>query len=496
MSTAPLHTPALAPGRMLAHFEIKELLGRGGMGAVYKAHDQQLGRTVALKTLSPELLKSEAALARFRQEAQSASLVGHANVVQIFSFGVEQDIPYIAMEYLKGESLAARIARGPLSVNEAVDVILPVCSGVFAANHRGILHRDIKPANIFLSRQFTGLVPKVLDFGVAKLSSAKAVNGRLTATGTIMGTLLYLAPEQAMDADVDARADQYALAVVLYECLTQRTPHEGKTGYRLFQDLATGTFPRPSELVQGLPKDFEKVILAAMSVERDHRYMDLRAFGRALLRFASPTAQSRWTEHYEAPLSSFDELEQSMLGPSASAQVPERVMPATEVLPNTPRAPVAPLAATRLLPQPTRVLAEPLPPKVEVAAPAPRRPGLPRLWVALGLGAAFVMVAVLAAAAAVAYMRLSEGGRAPAPGPRVMLPDPPAQVAPIVAPQVAPAPVAVPEPVEPPAQVKAETPSKPKRRASSRKPKSPAEKPLKPVDPNDVYYTPDGVPVF
>ncbi|MDZ4693782.1 MAG: protein kinase [Deltaproteobacteria bacterium] len=291
--------PDVAPGRMIGAFRIEGLLGKGGMGAVYRATDTALDRPVALKLLSPSLGERAGALARFEQEAKSASWVNHDNVVQILSYGIKDGVPYIAMEYLRGETLAARIRKGPMSVQMACDIALPLCSGLHAAHQQGIFHRDLKPSNVILALRPTGETPKLLDFGISKLATGDAVN--LTDTGVILGTERYMAPEQAVGNAIDGRVDQFALGVVLYECVTGRHPHEGKAQYKIFADAAKGVYDRPSTLVANLPEGLEALIVRMMASEPAERFPDMRAAGRALLSFASTRIRSLWTEHYVAP---------------------------------------------------------------------------------------------------------------------------------------------------------------------------------------------------
>lgn len=518
--------PPFRPGQHVANFVIVEMIGAGGMGAVFKARDQELGRTVALKTLSPRLLSDEAANSRFRQEAQSASMVEHSNVVQIYSFGIDGHTPYIAMEFLRGESLAERLSRGVLAISEAVDIILPVCSGVFAAHHRGILHRDLKPGNIFLSRAFTGVVPKVLDFGLAKLVRTDTKDARLTASGTVMGTPLYLAPEQAMDVEPDPRADQYALGVVLYECLTGHTPHEGKNPLRLFADLTAGTFLPPSTWRADLPQELERIVLRALQPRRGERFFDVRAFGRALLPFASASAQGLWTEHYEAPASVFDALEASRTDAHEAVphtmrlgdpgEVDERWRTPTEpgdrheaVMPAKP-------GATKLLPAPTRLLPAGAPAGQAMApagvppSPSPSQKSGRRGKLLLALGAGLAALALLGLGAGLAGLwaerRAGEAGQGASTMPRVApvgapeqardsvpAPEAPAAV-PSAQPVAEPAPAPSTPPVAEPAAVAPAAPERPAKRSSKKRRAAKAKAADK--DPPEIYYTPDGVPVF
>ena len=234
----------MTPGDTVSHYRILSFLGAGGMGEVYKAEDTRLKRAVALKFLPLALLQDEHAKQRLLVEARAISALDHQNICTIHEIDESADgRVFLAMAYYEGETLKQRIARGPAPVDEALDIVIQVTRGVAAAHEAGIIHRDIKPANIFLcARQATrssadqaltgaALVPmtdeaarvKLLDFGIAKMSGEAA----LTRTGTTVGTLAYMAPENFAGGPVDARADVWSLGVVLYELLSGQQPFEG-----------------------------------------------------------------------------------------------------------------------------------------------------------------------------------------------------------------------------------------------------------------------------
>ncbi|HEX3127862.1 MAG TPA: serine/threonine-protein kinase, partial [Thermoanaerobaculia bacterium] len=218
---APGRLPDLSGVRRLSQYRIGELLGGGGMGVVYRAEDIHLGRTVALKFLNADLAGDPAAKARFLQEARAASALDHPNICTVYEIGeTGENQLYLAMPCYDGETLRARIARGPLPLNEALDLALQVSKGLARAHRQGIVHRDIKPANLMVTAD--GLV-KILDFGVAKLAG----EATLTRTGAAMGTAAYMAPEQVRGEAVDGRADLWSLGVVLYEMVTGRRPFPG-----------------------------------------------------------------------------------------------------------------------------------------------------------------------------------------------------------------------------------------------------------------------------
>jgi serine/threonine protein kinase len=228
-------------------YEIALELGRGGMGIVYKARDLQLQRWVALKFLPPRLADSEELRERFLVEARAAAALSHPNICVIHEVGDDAGQPYIAMEYVEGESLRHRIDRQPLSPNEAVALFSQVAAGLEEAHHKGIVHRDIKSANIMVTSQGQA---KIMDFGLAKAQdpgggrvfrpgetagpegpastdSPTMMPPVVTATGTVLGTVAYMSPEQALGKDLDARTDLFSLGVVLYEMATGRRPFRG-----------------------------------------------------------------------------------------------------------------------------------------------------------------------------------------------------------------------------------------------------------------------------
>ncbi|MAG71242.1 MAG: hypothetical protein CL471_13255 [Acidobacteria bacterium] len=212
---------SLEPGARLGSCEIHARIGAGGMGEIYKATDTRLNRQVAIKVLPAEMCCDETAKARFLQEARAASALDHPNICTIYEIGDTPDRQlYLAMAYYDGETLKEKLARGPLGVEEAIDIASQVAQGLTKAHAAGIVHRDIKPANLMIAAD--GLV-KILDFGIAKLAG----QNDLTQTGTALGTPTYMSPEQVQGRDVDHHADLWALGVVLYEMLSGQQPFSG-----------------------------------------------------------------------------------------------------------------------------------------------------------------------------------------------------------------------------------------------------------------------------
>ena len=252
-------------GQTVSHFEILERLGQGGMGVVYKARDLKLDRLVALKFLPPHLGGEDAAERRFLREARTASALDHANICTIYEIGETEDgRTFIAMAYVEGETLASRIARGPLSVEEALRIGTKVAQGLAEAHARGIVHRDIKPGNIAITNE--GAV-KILDFGLAMVPGA----ARITQGDTTTGTAAYLSPEQVRGEPVDPRTDVWAWGVVMYEMLTGRPPFKGDNVPAVIFSILKGD-PKPISSISPVPRTLEAIVEKALSKKSSSRY--------------------------------------------------------------------------------------------------------------------------------------------------------------------------------------------------------------------------------
>src|SRR6202142_2403925 len=286
-------------GRRIDRYELHELIGEGGMGAVYRAVDSRLGRTVALKTVVPErsgLGLTDELRQRFMREALAASKVEHRNVVQVIDFGVTSDgTPYLVMEYLRGQDLGAvlRKTRDPLAIEYVADVMLGVCAALRACHQLGIVHRDLKPSNIFLADTDTGHEIKVLDFGVSKAP----MGADLTQEGQILGTPQYLSPEQ-VNGKVGPESDQYALGVLLYVCLTKRLPFEEHQNLSLLRAIEVGRFRGPRMHRPDIPEALEAIVLRAMHTNLAERFESVHVLGQRLWEFASARGQVEWKNYY------------------------------------------------------------------------------------------------------------------------------------------------------------------------------------------------------
>jgi serine/threonine-protein kinase len=262
------------PGDVLdGRYRINSVLGRGGMGLVLEAEHLRAHKLVAIKWMSNRgLERSEAQIARFLREARAVANIQHPNVVDLYDVGDNLGTPFLVLERLSGESLRARLGRGPLSWPELEPIMLGVLRGVEAVHRAGIVHRDLKPDNIYLARDGDSLVPKVLDFGVAAIhaSTDQDLNS-LTNTGAVLGTPAYMALEQLTSGEVGARADLYALGVVMYEALSGRLPFEVRSAPELAVRLATSEPTPLAQLVPGLDRRVEALIMRLLARAPEQR---------------------------------------------------------------------------------------------------------------------------------------------------------------------------------------------------------------------------------
>ena len=259
-------------GKTLGHYRIVEKLGAGGMGVVYKAEDTRLGRAVALKFLPEQLARDPSAVERFQREARAASALDHPNICTIYEIGEHDGQPYIAMQYLQGQTLKERLGGRPLEAGELLKVALQVSDALAAAHARAIVHRDIKPANIFLTEQGQA---KVLDFGLAKLlpqGDDVTAAATLTEPGAAPGTLPYMGPEQLRGQPADLRTDVYALGCVLYEMATGQRPFRDELTTQLIDSILHRPPEPPERLNPGLPPELRPIILRCLEKDPESRY--------------------------------------------------------------------------------------------------------------------------------------------------------------------------------------------------------------------------------
>jgi eukaryotic-like serine/threonine-protein kinase len=286
-------------GDDFAQYRIAGVLGRGGMGVVYSGVHRARGHRVAIKVMHQHLAADPVARARFLREGALGQL-SHRNIVEVWEAGTHQGRPFIVMELIDGETLAARLVRdGRLTVERAVELFLPLLSAVAALHRAGIVHRDLKLNNVVLTRRESELEPVVLDFGIAKTGIGADDESSLTQTAALLGTLRYLSPEQMRSAKAaSARSDQYALGVMLYECLTGQRPFSGESQYDLMHAILTAPLVPPSAHVPGLPPALDAVVLRAMSRRPADRFSDVIALGSALLAFGDARTWASWARDF------------------------------------------------------------------------------------------------------------------------------------------------------------------------------------------------------
>lgn len=272
--------------RVLAdRYELHHRLGRGGAGTVWRGHDRALDRPVAVKLLHGDLADDRHAGVRFRTEATAAAKLTHPNAVLVYDLGTVEDDTFLVMELVEGVNLGDLLEEGPLPAGVAAHVAAQVASALGTAHTAGIVHRDVKPANVLVT---TDGVAKLADFGIAR--ALGAVTSRLTRTGTVLGTARYLAPEQLRDDPLDARADVYALGLVLHEMLTGDAPFGEGSAVEVAARRLTTTLPRVSDLVPGVPPDLVEIIDWATRIDPRERPDDGAAFASALRTLAADDA--------------------------------------------------------------------------------------------------------------------------------------------------------------------------------------------------------------
>jgi serine/threonine-protein kinase len=266
-------------------YRLVRLLGEGGMGSVYEARHDLIGRRFAVKFLHAELASHPEILARFRREAQAAGSLENENIAAVTDFGSSPDgAPYIVMEFLEGEDVAKTLARfGPMSVQRAAHILIQVCRGLFAAHGRGIVHRDLKPENLLLQQRGDGQdLVKILDFGIAKLKSSEGPQNQ-TRTGITLGTPYYMPPEQARgQKELDERADIYALGVILFELLSGRKPHDGENYNSILYSILMQAAPRIETFRSDLPPDLAAIVHKAMAADPNDRFQTVSELSQAL----------------------------------------------------------------------------------------------------------------------------------------------------------------------------------------------------------------------
>jgi eukaryotic-like serine/threonine-protein kinase len=308
------------PGAQFGAYQIVRALGAGAYGCVYEAKRLPLGNRFALKVLHSDLTASSKIVARFVREAEATAAIKHPHVVSTFEVGVVNRIPFIAMEFLEGETLHARLKRETkLPLQVVADIMVPVCSGVATVHERQMVHRDLKPENIMLTSPRAGVThPIVLDFGVARALADDSL--KITSATRAVGTPLYMSPEQLMDPGaVDARSDQWSIGVMLYLCLSGELPFSGRAITELMVKIAS-TPPEPLlSRVANIPNDVNALVMRALQRDASERFASVREIGSALLPHASLAVRATW----EAEFAPFKTVQTATVAPVAQPRRPQ-----------------------------------------------------------------------------------------------------------------------------------------------------------------------------
>src|SRR5262245_13804324 len=350
-------------GHTLGPYRLLEQVGMGGMATVYKAYHAAMDRYVAIKVLPRHLARDASFLARFEREARTIARLEHRYILPVYDVAQDDGIPYLVMRYTDGGDLSRLIVGGQLSIKRAIEIISQVAEALAYAHRQGVIHRDVKPANVLISREGDALLA---DFGIAKIYEETL---QLTGEGGIIGTPAYMAPEQLQGKAIDARADIYALGVVLYQALTGECPFVAETPLAVALMHIHNPLRPPREINPAIPESLERIVLRAMVKNPADRFADAREMSEALKGVLA-------------------ELTVSSALPAASSAAPQTA--ASTASP--------PPAATPPPAQSTAVLAPAAPPadqapSAQPAAPKPAQPARARAWLFAG-GAALVVVAI------------------------------------------------------------------------------------------------------
>ena len=409
-------------------YRLDRLLGEGGMGAVYAAENLNTGRRVAVKVLHGEWTQRPEIVQRFLREARATTTIAHPNVVEVLDLDVDRErgIPYIVQEFLEGETLEGYLAARPgrrVDPAEALTILMPVMEALVAAHACGIVHRDLKPANLFLSRSRSGeMVPKVIDFGIAKHVDAVEGSASRTQAGTAIGTPSYMSPEQVAGlTDIDAQTDVWSLGIVLFEMLTGRLPFESPNLNVLMAKILYEAPTPISEHRADLPADLQQIVASALHRERPARLASMRAMLLASLECSAyPKGASGVRPSWD------DAPSRVSTPPAGSASAPSVLL----------SSPPIPPTATAAMPSPHATL----PASPPVIAPTPGAPSRAR-WV-------IVSVSVIALGLVAAVALSSARGAAPSPNaPLAASPQTPAAPAAALAPSRAPSAPTVDQPL-------------------------------------------------
>jgi eukaryotic-like serine/threonine-protein kinase len=355
----PTEDDPLVGQTLAGRYLVMNPVGRGGMGVVYEGEHIGLGKRCAIKLLLDTYGQDREVLTRFHQEARTASRIGHENIIDIMDIGDHNGRSFIVMEFLEGTDLRRVTKDGIMAVPRALAIFRQICRALSAAHKKDIIHRDMKPENVFLTeRGGRADFVKLMDFGISKIKQARDAEVRLTQTGVVIGTPLYMAPEQGMgQSDIDHRVDIYAVGVMLFEALCGQTPFTANSYLGLITQHVHEEPPRPRDLNPDIPEDIEQVILCALNKRREDRFSSADEMAMA--------------------------LGASVLMPAASMSV---AMPAVSVAMSHVR-PVATPARTKATPVPTPV---PTPSPAMTSAQPAEQPRGKRTLIFVALGAALL----------------------------------------------------------------------------------------------------------
>ena len=287
-------------GQTLGKYRVLEPLGSGGMARVYRGYHPQLDRFVAIKVLRSDLVEDETFLSRFRREAQAVAALRHPNIIQVHDFDVEDDTSFMVMELLDGDTLHTRlndyrVRDEPMPWGEMVRILLDVLDGLAYAHQEGMVHRDIKPANILLTQRGQAVLA---DFGIAQIVGGT----RHTVSGALLGSLNYMAPEQGLEGVSDVRSDLYSLGVVFYEMLTRQPPFDADTPLAILLKHVNDPLPLPRDLNADIPAPLERIVLKALTKDRNGRFQSSLEMAEALKKDAAE-AQIELPTRISLPLS-------------------------------------------------------------------------------------------------------------------------------------------------------------------------------------------------
>jgi tetratricopeptide (TPR) repeat protein len=278
----------LGPGARLGPYQMEALLGEGGMGQVYRARDTRLGRPVAIKVIRAEGAQRSDFRIRFQREAQATAALNHPHICALYDVGEQQGIAYLVMEYVEGQTLAARLREGPLPLDQLLHRAAEVAQALAAAHERGIIHRDLKPANLMLTS--TGV--KVLDFGLAKFTRPDSGAPDATAANAILGTPAYMSPEQTRGEALDPRSDLFSFGCVLYEAATGVRPFRGSSLAETLREVASGHAPPASSLRPELPSGWDSILMRTLAKDRERRFQSAADLFSALEGFRGSVTQA------------------------------------------------------------------------------------------------------------------------------------------------------------------------------------------------------------